>query len=57
MVEAVREVQDFAEFTTLGHYLITYMPSTRWTDNDKRSEKSYTIMVVGRIWAKSSGIL
>jgi hypothetical protein len=38
MLEVVRSVQDFIEFTTLGHYLITYM-SERWIDNDNKSAK------------------
>lgn len=38
MLEVARSVQDFIEFTTLGHYLITYMPD-RWVDNDKKSAK------------------
>jgi hypothetical protein len=38
MLEVVTAVQDFIEFTTLGHYLITYMPE-RWIDNDNKSAK------------------
>ena len=27
MLEVVKSVQDISEFTTLGHYLLTYMPT------------------------------
>jgi hypothetical protein len=40
MLEVARSVQDFIEFTTLGHYLITYM-SNRWIDNDNKSAKVF----------------
>ncbi len=39
MLEVVRAVKDFAEFTTLGHYLITYMSGVRWVDNENKSAK------------------
>jgi hypothetical protein len=39
ILEVARAIEDFSEFTTLGHYLITYMSNTRWVDNDKKSEK------------------
>jgi hypothetical protein len=32
-------VKNFIEFTTLGHYLITNMPETRWKFNDMKSSK------------------
>lgn len=38
MLEVVTSVQDFIEFTTLGHYLITYM-SKRWIDNVNNTAK------------------
>ena len=38
IIEVVKSINEFAEFTTLGHYLITYMPD-RWVDNNKKSEK------------------
>ncbi|CAF1073898.1 unnamed protein product [Rotaria sordida] len=39
MLAVVRSVQDFIEFTTLGHYLITYMSNRRWIDNNNKSYK------------------
>lgn len=38
-IQAARSVENFIEFTTLGHYLVTYLSNDRWIDNDNKSNK------------------
>jgi hypothetical protein len=40
MLEVVKSIGDFIEFTTLGYYLITYMPK-QWIDNNNKSAKVF----------------
>jgi hypothetical protein len=38
-LEVAKSIENFIEFTTLGHYLITYVSKNKWIDNDNKSNK------------------